>query len=235
MSSIEHHSQEHSKETKYTKEQHTLSQEHKYTSEDKMATHQAKTVVVQRVQNEPVVIERHHHHTHTVIHPEIVREHNTTEIRQVVQPLYEHLSGESVEYAGKEVKVVEKTEDVTEAQMKLEAHKREIQAKADITHTKDKTISIDQTKEKDIHAAHKVIEEVTPVIIRDVDHKKTIHKDEKVVEKIHHAPQVIKEEKEIIQKEAFTKEVKSQDTTTTGFKTHKDEVPVYGHVAKPDH
>jgi len=190
-------------------------------------THQGKTdVTVERVQNAPVVIENHHHHTHTIIHPEVVREHNTTEIRQIVQPIHEHLSGEKVEYAGEHVKVIEKSENVEAAQKKIDAHNRDIQAKADITHSKDHTTSIDYTKEKDVHTGHKVIEEVTPVIIRDVDHHKTIHKDEKLVEHIHHAPEVIKEEKEIVHKEVHTKD-------SHGLK--HNEVPTHGHGAKPDH
>jgi len=214
MSTTEHYSKEHSQE--HSKE-HNLSQEHKHFEEHSKETkrstehytaNQGKTdVVIERVQNAPVIVEHHHHNIHTVVHPEVVREHETTEIRQVVQPVYEHVkAGEKVEYAGKDVKVVEKAEDITEAKRKLEAHHKDILAKADVTHTKEQTMTYDTTKEKDVHAAHKVIEEVTPVIIRDVEHNKTIHKDEKLVEKIHHAPEVIKEEKEIKYTEGQTKE-----------------------------
>jgi hypothetical protein len=179
------HSQDYSKEHKHSKEHYTANQ--------------GKTdVVVEKIEAEPVVVEHHHHHTHTVIHPEVVREHDTTEIRQIVKPVYEHIkAGEIEEYAGKEVKVVDKAENVEEAQRKLDTHKRDILAKADVTHTEEKTSSVDTTKVKDVHSTHKVIEEVIPVIIRDVEHNKTIHKDEKVVERIHHAPEVVKEELEV--------------------------------------
>jgi len=195
------HSSEHSKEFK--KEEYT--------------TNQGKTdVVIERVQNAPVVVEHHHHHTHTIVHPEVVREHDTTEIRQVIKPLYEQVKvGEKEEYAGKEVRVVEKAENTLEAQRKLEAQQREIQARADVTHTEHNTTSVDSTRVKDVHAAHKVIEEVTPVIIRDVEHNKTIHKDEKVVEKIHHAPEVVKEEREVERKE---RDVHLREERTTGLK-----------------
>jgi len=160
-----------------------------------------------------VVVEHHHHHTHTVIHPEIVREHDTTEIRQVVKPIYEHVKAtEREEYAGKDVRVVEKAENTTEAQRKLEAHQRDIQARADVTHTEEKTKSYDNTKVSDVHSTHRVIEEVTPVIIRDVVHDKTIHKDEKVVEKIHHAPEVHKEELIDTTKHSGLKEGHTRDT-----------------------
>jgi len=212
---------------KYTKEQ---TKETKQTKEQHKTTDLKPNVVVEKVQNEPIIVEHHHHHTHTVVHPEVVREHDTTEIRQVVQPVYEHVkSAEKVEYAGKDVKVVEKAENVSEAQKKLEAHHRDIQAKADITHTKDESTAVDKTKERDVHAGHKVIEEVTPVIIRDVDHNKTIHKDEKIVEKIHHAPEVIKEEKKVIHKEGYSKDTthglkhkEGYTKETTGVKETKD-------------
>jgi len=283
MSTTEHHSKEHSKDTKHSKEtQHsTDTKAHKHYEvhqhKDQETTHHGKTtidekhykehetthqptVVIERVQNAPVLIENHHHHTHTIIHPEIVREHNTTEIRQIVQPIHEHLSGEKVEYAGEHVKVIERSENVEAAQKIIDAHNRDIQAKADVTHTKEHTMSIDSTKEKDVHTGHKVIEEVTPVIIRDVDHHKTIHKDEKLVEHIHHAPEVIKEEKEMVYKEGHTKDshglkhkegytkeehhIKEGHTKDTiGLKEEhtketrlrKDEVPAHGHGAKPDH
>jgi hypothetical protein len=204
MSTTEHYSKEHSKDTKLSEEHST---ETKRSTEHYTANQGKTEVVIERVQNAPVIVEHHRHNIHTVVHPEVVREHDTTEIRQVVQPVYEHVkTDEKVEYAGKDVKVVEKAEDITEAKRKLEAHHKDILAQADVTHTKDRTMTYDTTKERDIHAAHKVIEEVTPVIIRDVEHNKTIHKDEKLVEKIHHAPEVIKEEKEIKYKEGHTKE-----------------------------
>jgi hypothetical protein len=188
-----------------SKEQQTSEQskeysktEQKYTKEHFTANQGRTDVVVEKIENAPVVVERHHHHTHTVIHPEVVREHDTTEIREVIKPVYEHIkTSEKEEYAGKDVKIVEKAEDITEAQRKLEGHHRDIQARADITHTEDQSTTVDSTKVSDVHSTHKVIEEVTPVIIRDVEHLKTIHKDEKLVEKIHHAPEVHKEELDI--------------------------------------
>jgi hypothetical protein len=208
---------DYSKELNYTKEHYT--------------TNEGKTnVTVERVEIEPVIVEHHHHHTHTVIHPEIVREHDTTEIRQIVKPIYEHVkTGETEEYAGKEVRVIDKAEDTEESRRKLEAHKRDILAKADVTHTEEKTSSVDTTKVKDIHATHKVIEEVTPVIIRDVHHNKTIHKDETVVERIHHAPEVHKEELEVQHKEGShtmdTREglhTKNKEGKTKGTRGNKE-------------
>jgi len=197
------HTSEHSEDIKQTKEHYT-------------ANHGQTDVVIEKVQNAPVVVEHHHHHTHTIIHPEVVREHGTTEIRQVIKPLYENIKvGEKDEYAGKEVRVVEKTENTAEAQRKLETQQRDIQARADVTHTEHNTMAVDSTKVKDVHTTHRVIEEVTPVIIRDVEHNKTIHKDEKVVEKIHHAPEVVKEELEIT--EGRTTELK-EGHTTHGYK-----------------
>jgi len=203
----------------HSKEQHTsentkeFSKDQKHSKEHFKANQGKTDVVVERVQNEPVVVEHHHHHTHTVIHPEVVREHDTTEIRQVVKPVYEHVrAAEREEYAGKDVRVVEKAENTTEAQRKLEAHQRDIQARADVTHTEEKTKSYDNTKVSDVHATHRVIEEVTPVIIRDVVHDKTIHKDEKVVEKIHHAPEVHKEELIDTTKHSGLKEGHTRDT-----------------------
>jgi hypothetical protein len=192
-----------------SKEQQTSEQskeysktEQKYTKEHFTANQGRTDVVVEKIENAPVVVEHHHHHTHTVIHPEVVREHDTTEIREVIKPVYEHIkTSEKEEYAGKDVKIVEKAEDITEAQRKLEGHHRDIQARADITHTEDQSTTVDSTKVSDVHSTHKVIEEVTPVIIRDVEHLKTIHKDEKLVEKIHHAPEVHKEELDITHKE----------------------------------
>jgi hypothetical protein len=200
--------QYHSKE--YTKE-HTSehikdhSKEHKHTKEHHTANQGQTDVVVERVENEPVIVEHHHHHTHTVIHPEVIREHETTEIRQIVKPVYEHIKETSrEEYAGKDVKVVEKAEDVAEAKRKLDINHKDILAKADVTHTEYNTKSFEDTRVKDVHAAHKVIEEVTPVIVRDVEHNKTIHKDEKLVEKIQHAPDVHKEELNIQHREGHT-------------------------------
>jgi hypothetical protein len=207
--SKEQHSAEHSKKQQFSENSKEFSK-----------THEGKTdVTIEKVVNPPVVQEHHHHHTHTIIHPEVVREHNTTEIRQVVKPIHEHIkSAEKEEYAGTEVKVVEKTENTAEALRKREANQREIKAKADLTHTEDKTSSVDATKVRDVHAKHKVIEEVTPVIIRDVEHNKTIHKDEKQVEKIHHAPEVHKEELDVQHKEGYTKDTYGTTKGTTGIK-----------------
>jgi len=192
-----------------SKEQQTSEQSKEYSktelkhTKEHFTANQGRTdVVVEKIENAPVVVEHHHHHTHTVIHPEVVREHDTTEIREVIKPVYEHIkTSEKEEYAGKDVKIVEKAEDITEAQRKLEGHRRDIQARADVTHTEDQTTTVDSTKVSDVHSTHKVIEEVTPVIIRDVEHNKTIHRDEKLVEKIHHAPEVHKEELDITHKE----------------------------------
>jgi hypothetical protein len=233
--STQYHSKEHTKEHTSDIKDHSK-KEHKHTKEHYTANQGKTDVVIERVENEPVIVEHHHHHTHTVIHPEVVREHDTTEIRQVVKPIYEHVkTGTQEEYAGKEVKVVEKAEDVAEAKRKLEAHHKDILAKADVTHTEHKTKSVEETKVKDVHTAHKVIEEVTPVIVRDVEHNKTIHKDEKLVEKIQHAPEVHKEEEEL-HKEGYTmdthglKEGHTKDTH--GLKKEKH---LHSHGLKEGH
>jgi hypothetical protein len=214
--STQFHSKEQSKEhsTEFSREQ-------KHTREE-FTTNQGKTeVVIEKVEVAPVIVEHHHHHTHTVIHPEIVREHDTTEIRQIIKPIYERVQAAATEeYAGKDVRVVEKVESAAEAQRKLENIQRDVQARADVTHTEEKTTSVDLTKVKDVHSTHRVIEEVTPVIIRDVDHHKTIHKDEVVVEKIQHAPEVVKEELDVKVKDMGIKEERTEvkEGRTKGYK-----------------
>jgi hypothetical protein len=185
-------------------------------------------VEVKRVVKDPVIVEHHHHHTHTVVHPEVKREHDTTEIRHIIQPIHEHVkSGDKVEHGGEKVKVVEKKENLEDARRKLEGHHEDVRAKADITHTKDKSTTVDDTKVKDIHTGHKVIEEVNPVIIRDVDHTKIVHKDEKLIEKIHHAPEVKKEEKHTIHKDE-THGLGHKDEHGLEHK-HKDKTHGLGH------
>jgi hypothetical protein len=199
------HTKEHTSE--HIKDQHHTSEIKSHTTEHFTANEGKTNVVVERVENAPVVVEHHHHHTHTVVHPEIVREHDTTEIRQIIKPIHEHVKVADQEvYAGKDVKVIEKHENQTEAQRQLEANQRDILAKADVTHTEHNTKTVENTTVKDVHTGHKVIEEVTPVIIRDVEHNKVIHKDETLVEKIQHAPEVHKQELDVHHKEGHSVE-----------------------------
>jgi hypothetical protein len=141
--------------------------------------------------NQPVVKEHHHEHTTEVVHPSIERQHETVEIQQVVQPIYETVPGQhKEEYHGKKVKTIEKHESEDAARRQMEANRAHLAAQGDVTHSHSHDVRIDATKERDVATGHKVIQEVTPVIHRDVEHEKVIHKDEQVVEKIKHAPQV---------------------------------------------
>jgi hypothetical protein len=236
--STQYHSKEQTKE--HTKE-HTTdikdhSSEHQHFKEHYTANQGKTDVVVERIECEPIIVEHHHHHTHTVIHPEVVREHDTTEIRQIIKPVYEHVkTATEEEYAGKHVKVIEKTEDVAEAKRKLDTHHKEMLAKADVTHTEHETQTIKDTKVKDVHAAHKVIEEVTPVIVRDVEHNKTIHKDEKLVEKIVHAPEIHKEELDVVHKEGHTMETHGLEGHTKDTYGHKEGHTKDTHIHKEGH
>jgi len=155
-------------------------------------------VVVEHVIKNPIVVEHHHQHTNTVIHPQVVREHDTVEIRQVIQPIHEKVQGEHKEvYAGEHIKVVEKTESDEAARNKLRANQAAVAREAAVTHSKDSSVTVAPTKHADVAGQHKIIEEITPVIDRDVEHQKTIHKDEKVIEKIHHAPEVHVKDKRV--------------------------------------
>jgi len=151
---------------------------------------------VKKIVHEPVVVEHHHHHTHEVVHPKLERQHETAEIRQVIQPVVEKVREVKTEDRGETTKVVHKKEDDSHAHEKIRDHKAEIRAQGGSTVSTEKTKEVKDTRVKDVHAGHQVIEEVTPVVYRDVQHDKIVHKDETIIEKIKHAPDVVTETRE---------------------------------------
>jgi hypothetical protein len=153
--------------------------------------HHTPTTVVERHINAPVIVEHHHQHVTEFIHPSIERQHETVEVQQVAQPVYEHVSGKHKEtYGGKTIRVAEKFESDVAARAQMEKNREHMASQAHVTTTKSYDKKIDSTKHYDVAVGHKVIQEVTPIVHRDVDDEKVIHKDEKLIEKIHHAPSV---------------------------------------------
>jgi len=153
--------------------------------------HHAPGTVIERVINAPVIVEHHHEHVTEVVHPSVERQHQTVEVQQVVQPIYEHVQGHHKEkYGGKSVKAVERYESDHAARAEMDKNRQHLANQANVTSSKSYDKQYDSTKVHDVAAGHKVIQEVTPVVHRDVSHEKVIHKDEKLIEKIHHAPEV---------------------------------------------
>jgi hypothetical protein len=147
--------------------------------------------VVERIINKPVIVEHHHQHVTEVVHPSVERQHETVEVQQVVQPVYEKVSGKHQEtYGGKTIKVAERYESDADARAQMERNREHLASQANVTHSESYDKRIDHTKHHDVAVGHKVIQEVTPVVHRDVAHEKVVHKDEKLIEKIHHAPSV---------------------------------------------
>jgi len=153
--------------------------------------HHSSGTVVERHYNAPVIVEHHHEHVTEVIHPSVERQHQTVEVQQVAQPVYEHVSGKhKEEYGGKKIKVAEKFESDAAARAEMEKNRKHLAAQANVTSSQSYDKKYDSTKLHDVAVGHKVIQEVTPVVHRDVSHEKVVHKDEKLIEKIHHAPEV---------------------------------------------
>jgi len=194
--SINEHQGTHQGDSRHEKSKHESKHESGHERAHETTSNTANTkngpnVVVERHVNPPVVIEHHHEQVDTVIHPTVIREHETTEIRQVIKPVHEKVQGENKSvYAGEHIQHVKKSESDEAARNKVRANQAAVAGEAVVTHSRDESVTMAPTKTKDVHGQHKIIEEVTPVIYRDVEHNKTIHKEEKVIEKIHHAPDV---------------------------------------------
>jgi len=87
-----------------------------------------------------------HHHTHEIVHPTLERHHETTEVRQVVQPIVEKVREVKVEDKGQSIRVIEKHEDDSRVKEKLRDIKAEISSHAGVTESSERTKEIKDTK-----------------------------------------------------------------------------------------
>jgi hypothetical protein len=151
---------------------------------------------MEETENAPVVQEHKNVHQVEVVHPAVEKDIDQTIVHKSIQPIAQHQETTTHEYAVAE-KEERDTEDVGAGEVKTGL---DIESKTETEAGTHETVVEQPTVHENVHVHH--VEDIQPVIKREVDHTIVTHV-EKPIHEHHVSAPIVDEHVEVLPTQAF--------------------------------